>query len=272
MDSQRKQAETVKNNKGIQKRVSKKWTEVDENLLLDLREQGKTYPEISKIMNRTTSSLKHKYVRLNQSANDDKHHHPKEKTQQVESLLNGDSLKILETNAGKGNLTQVYKRYGSVLAQDISRESVEYLKSLELDNVEIKQVDSFRKIHKYIYEGRKFDVIDLDPYGLPSRYFPHVFDLIDDGILFVTFPKVGIQQINKITVKHYDVFWGINVSEASEQERIIHEKMADYGFRGLKKVELMDVVDLGRVFRFAYKVKRTSALVLCDLKVKGVNC
>jgi tRNA G26 N,N-dimethylase Trm1 len=54
----------------------------------------------------------------------------------------------------------------------------------------------------------RYDVIDIDPYGLPSRLFPYVFGLIDDGLMFMTFPMLGVAQINKITIRHYQAFWG----------------------------------------------------------------
>lgn len=254
-------------------RVAIAWNDDMEKKLLDMKDVlGKPYKEIATELGTTVSSVKHKYVRLKQALNDDKHHHPTEKVEQIKRVLSGSDLFILETNAGWGNLTKEYHYYGEVLSHDIDSKKVEYLKSLGYDEFDAVKCDSFNEIHRYIYLGFKFDVIDLDPYGFPSRYFPHVFNLIDDGILFVTFPKMGVQQINKIMKEHYRVFWGITLEDKANQEQLIHARMKDYAFQSLRGLELIDSVDLGRMFRFAYRVKRESALDLVGLKVQGVNC
>lgn len=249
------------------------WNEELEKKLLFLKdEEGKSYKEIALELVTTVSSVKHKYVRLKQALNDDKHHHPIEKIEQIKKILWDSNLFILETNAGWGNLSKVYHAYGEVLAHDIDKKKVEHLNSLGLEDFDAVKCDSFNEIHRYIFHGFKFDVIDLDPYGFPSRYFPHIFNLIDEGVLFVTFPKMGVQQINKIMKEHYRVFWGITLDDKYKQEEMIHQKMKDYAFQSLRNLELIDSIDLGRMFRFAYRVKKESALDLVGLKVKGVNC
>lgn len=250
-----------------------KWDRETEEKLIDMKNVQKLpYKEIADILGTTLSSVKHKYVRLNQARNDDKHHHPEEKIKQVKRVLGKKSgMHVLETNAGMGNLSEIYRFYGEVLAHDIDRKKVEHLKRLGYEDFEVIKCDSFKEIHRYIFHGLKFSVIDLDPYGFPSRYFPHVFNLIDDGYLFVTFPKMGVQQINKIMKEHYRVFWDMTLDRKLDQEKIIHKKIKDYGLQNYRSVELVDSIDLGRMFRFAYKVKKESALDLVGLKVKGKN-
>lgn len=245
------------------------WNEQNESLLIQLRDvEKKSHSQIAEILGTTISSVKHKYVRLNQAKNEDKHHHPKEKIEQIDRTLNGGDYFILETNAGWGNLTQHYKIYAKkLIAHDIEKKKVEFIKSQNWAAVESIKCDSFKEIHKYIWSGVKFDVIDIDPYGFPSRYFPHVFQLIEDGYLFVTFPKMGVQQINKIMVEHYRVFWGLSLDDKEIYQEKIHEKLKDYALQYYRHVDLVDSVDLGRMFRFAYKVKKESALDLVGLSV-----
>lgn len=246
-----------------------KWGEENEKELIKLKDiDHLTYREIADILGTTVSSVKHKYVRLKQSNNDDKHHHPIEKIAQIKRVLWDSNLSILETNAGWGNLSTTYHLYGDVLAHDIKREKVDYLNAKGFEDFEAVKCDSFKEIHRYIWLGFKFDVIDLDPYGFPSRYFPHVFQLIEEGVLFVTFPKMGVQQINKIMIEHYRVFWGISLADKNDYENIIHKKIADYAMQYYRKAELIDSVDLGRMHRFVYKVKKESALDLVGLHVE----
>ena len=256
----------------FERRVSTKWTTCEENRLLEYRKEGLTYSQISEKMGRSISSLKHKYVRLNQASNKDEYHHPKEKSMQAEEVLNGkEGLSILETNSGFGNMTNIYSKYGRVEAQDIDKDKVRALKESTSETVEVKKCDSFKEMYNQVFQGKIYDVVDLDPYGFPSRFFPHVFNLIEDGFLFVTFPKMGVQQINKIMIKHHEVFWGLSLEDKDNQEDLIHDRMAEYAFKSFRSVELIDSIDLGRVYRFAYRVKKESALDLVGLKVKGVN-
>jgi len=246
-----------------------KWNEHNERSLLQLRDEEKlTYREIAERLGTTISSVKHKYVRLNQVSNEDRHHHPKEKSEQIRRVLTGDELNILETNAGRGNLTAVYREYGTVTAQEIDGKKVKEINDRGWKEVTAIKCDSFREIHRHICERKVFDVIDLDPYGFPSRFFPHVFELIIDGVLFVTFPKLGVQQINKITQEHYRVFWGISLSDKRRYEDKIHSKIRDFGLMHYRDVDLIERVDLGRMFRYAYRVRRESALKLVGLEVK----
>lgn len=244
------------------------WNEKTERELIYMKDiEKKTYKQIANEIHTTVSSVKHKYVRLKQANNEDKYHHPAEKTEQVVKLLNGSDLRILETNAGYGNMTQVYVQYGSVISHDIDNKKIKYLNELDLEGVDVIKCDSFIRLHKYIYEKRKFDVVDLDPYGYPSRYFPHVFELIDDGILFVTFPKMGVQQVNKIQIEHYRVFWDISLSDKNNYTDKIIRKITDYAMQNYRSINLLDCVDLGRMYRFAFRVKRESALDLVGLEV-----
>lgn len=236
------------------------WNEENETRLLLLREQGLSYSEIAGSLGTTVSSVKHKYIRLKQRDNDDTHHHPTEKIEQLKKCLSYKAgLSILETNAGWGNLTKYYCLYGDVIAHELNKKKVEYLKSHGWPNLEAVKCDSFKQIHKYVFENRKFDVIDLDPYGFPSRYFPHILQLIDEGVLFVTFPKMGVQQINKITQIHYSVFWDITLDDKENYLEKIHSKIQAYGMQDYRVIEVMDVIELQRVYRIAYKVKKESA-------------
>lgn len=249
------------------------WSEIKENLLLSLREEKRlSFRSVAEKLGTTEASVKHKYQRLTQSRGDNRYHHPKEKINQLKNILPSAPLRILETNAGWGNLTQIYQTYGSVLAQDIDLKRVDFVKEMNLENVVSRQVDSFKEIHKLIYDRERFDVVDLDPYGMPSRYFPHVFQLMQKGWLFVTFPKIGVQKINKITIEHLRVFWGIDLATITNFNQHIHNKIKDFGMQSYRSVEVLDELDLGRMMRFAYKVEQRSALELVGLTVnRGQN-
>lgn len=248
------------------------WDSVLEKQALNLRLQGKTYSEIAKTLGTTSNSVKHKVRRLSQAQNQDKYHHPQEKIDQIRRILPKKDLHTLEMHTGFGNLTKIYQEYGSVLGYDIEGERVDYIQSMCMQDVDVVKGDSQIELLNMVYQRLWFDVVDIDPYGLPSRYFPLVFNLINDGWLFLTFPKLGVAQINKITVRHYQAFWGFELDQKAQYVEIIQNKLKDYAYQCFRKIEVLEVLDLDRVYRFAIKVKKESALDLVGLKVnRGAN-
>jgi DNA-binding CsgD family transcriptional regulator len=188
-----------------------KWSEETEKQLVELREKNLTMKQIADILGTTVGSVKHKCVRLNQKNNADSHHHPVEKQQQIKGVLDGmvGDITVLETHAGYGNLTNLYSSYAKkVVSYEIDKCKCEHINQQGYSNVECHNKDSLKELYLLIYNNVKFNIIDVDPYGFPSRYFPNIFELIDDGYMFVTIPKYGCAQINNITKLHIKSFYG----------------------------------------------------------------
>lgn len=247
--------------------MAKIWSLQEEEKVLNMRNLKKTYSEIAFELNLTESSVKHKFRRLTQNNNDERYHHPIEKIKQINRILPKQDFVTLETNCGWGNLTKEYQKIGSVLSIDIDKQRTAAVNEMQMQDVDTICGDSFIEIYRLIGNKCKFNVIDLDPYGLPSRFFPHIYQLIDDGWMFVTVPKFGVQKINKITLKHLELFWGINQENKSYYREIITNKIIEYGMFHYRKVELIEDLELKRVYRMAFRVKRESALDLVGLKV-----
>ena len=102
---------------------------------------------------KTYRAIRHDVVREKQAANSLEVHHPNEKTKQIEFVMNNLNVQrghdILELFAGRGNLTKVYDRYGTVVA---------------CDRKYLQTGDSFLLFHKLIYEKKKYTVVEVDPY------------------------------------------------------------------------------------------------------------
>jgi predicted transcriptional regulator len=247
------------------------WTHETENKLLELKEQGFTNKQISKILGATTPSIKKKYVRLLQSTNESKYHHPIEKTQQVEEILKEETrpLFILETHSGWGNLTRVYSNYGNVTSYEKKADRVEHVRGLNDKKVLVYKGDSEVAVHELIGKKIRFDVVDIDPYGFPSRYFPHVFNLIDKGYLFLTFPMLGINVINKTVEHHYRVWWGITKDDNKEEylQKLLG-KLKDYAGCYYHELELLDIKEIGKLYRFAFKVTKRNAFDLTGIEFR----
>jgi len=129
-------------------------------------------------------ALRHEAKKKQKDEYVDEIHHPDEKIRQVRKCLKGKNLEILELFAGEdGNLTKIYKEYGNVYPYD----------------KKLNTGDSFLVYHDLIFNKKTYDVVDLDPYGFPNRFFPDIYLLIDDGYLFVTMPKPYVNILNKMT-------------------------------------------------------------------------
>lgn len=192
---------------------------------------------------KTYRAVRHDVVRHKQSSNSNEVHHPDQKINQIKMVMSHavqSNNQILELFAGRGNLTEIYAQYGEVTACDRKYQ---------------KTGDSYLLFHKLIFERKKYTIIDLDPYGFPTRFFPDIYMLIDDGIMFVTMPKPYVNVLNGLTQTHLISYF----NEPNPSEETIIERMVTWGLCHWRQVELIDSVDCQSVWRFAFSVKRVKA-------------
>lgn len=247
------------------------WTRAKEKELVKLKKSGLSYREIGLILGTTLSGVRHKLQRIQKANNQDKFKHTKEKIGFIKhhiSLLSGNDLNILETHCGYGGLTKFYSEFGRVMAFDIEQEKLDSINSQNLPNVITQRGDIEKEIYSLVAQNLIFKIVDVDPYGFPSKLFPHVFNLIDDGLLFLTFPALGVAQLNKITIRHYEAFWGISVGKDNEKylEKIV-SRLRDYAFMSKRGIEILSIDRIGSVYRLSIKVDRQSLLRVVGLKV-----
>lgn len=190
----------------------------------------------------------HKRIRKNQSLNKDDYHHPLEKINQLKKF-NFSNLKILELFAGKGNLSKYYNS----ISQDVLSLSKE------------TTGDSFDYIFKLRFEKKKFDLIDIDSYGYPDKFFPVIFDCLKDkSYLVFTFPVVGVNCLNGITEQHYINFWRSNRPTIGD----IVGCITDFSLRNWQLAKLIDVVKIKRIWRFIFLIEKQKATELCHVRNK----
>lgn len=217
---------------------------------------------------KTYRAIRHDVVRSKQKQNSDEVHHPHEKIAQITKVLNGirgwSDLSIYELFAGHGNLTRVYSEYGEVICNEYKKSVFDKLvdNTKDLMLVHCNRCDSFVDFHQMVALNLKFDVVDLDPYGFPNRFFPDIFLLIDKGILFVTMPKPYVNILNGITATHLMSYYG----QHNPSEETIIERIALFGLCHWRKVELLDRLDLRSVWRFAFSVEKVKATKYTGVK------
>ncbi|MDS1823824.1 class I SAM-dependent methyltransferase [Vibrio parahaemolyticus] len=249
------------------------WTKKLEAEALRLKTEDKmTYVAIAKKLGTTPNSVKHKIRRLQQAKGMEKYSHPKEKAEFAEPALKellsskGKPLRILETHCGFGGMSKVYSEYGCVYGYDIVQSRIDEACSRAEGFTGFK-ADSEKEILRLKYEGEKFDVVDVDPYGLPSRYFPHAFGLINDGYMMLTFPMMGVAQINALTIKHYQVYWGIELEDKLAYLEKISAKLHDLAYMEKRKIEIVKVERIDRVYRFLIKVQKAPLTEIIGMKI-----
>lgn len=189
---------------------------------------------------KTYRAIRHDVVRNRQNKNDNLVHHPSHKEKQIRSVLSGSELRILELFSGRGNLTKIYKEFGSVEEYDMKH---------------LKTGDSYLVFHKLIFEKKLYDVIDLDPYGFPVRFFPDIFLLIESGTMFITMPKPSVNILNGVTKTLLISYFGTQNPTISE----IVTQIAVWGLCHWRKVELENIVTLKSVWRIAISVEKIKA-------------
>jgi len=199
-------------------------------------------------MEKTYRAIRHDIVRKKQSENSAEVHHPNQKINQIYSFLKyNKKYKILELFCGRGNLTEHYENFGKTDCYDKKYK---------------KTGDSFVEFHRLIAEKKIYNIIDLDPYGFPNRFFPDIFLLIEDGYMFVTMPKPYVNILNGITRTHLISYYG----EHNPSIDIILKQFVMWGLCHWRKVEVCDVLDCKSIWRIVLKVEKVKSTEYTGVK------
>lgn len=198
-----------------------------------------------------SSSQHHKKVRTIQAKKEKLHH--QEKLFQLKRIFTKEKLlkqlskriTILELFAGVDSpITEFYESLGTVNSYD---------KLLDTG-------DSYITFHKLIGERKKYSIIDLDPYGFPSRFFPDIFLLCKDkSYLVVTFPYPSANILNKIKAKHLQIYFG----ESNPSVTTIITKIKEYGLFHWRKINLVNMITFDKMYRLIFSVKKLNASDYC---------
>lgn len=245
-----------------------KWDRERELKAINMRNMGETYKSIALQMGLSESSVKHKIRRLGQSDNQDKYKHTAEKTEIAKIFINSSHRNILETHSGFGGMTEFYNSFGEVEAYDIDKKRVDFVNDLGLEGVTCIKADSEKEIYRLVYHSCNYDLIDIDSYGMPSRYFPHSFNLIKDGLMFITLPMIGVAQMNKITIRHLQSFWGVDYQNKEDYVNQVVNRLKDFAFTCKRDIEVLDITKIDRIYRITLSVKKKSLCEIVGLEVK----
>lgn len=194
------------------------------------------------------TAASHRATRQKQKQNRDEYHHPAEKIAQLQKFSHFIKGEILEIFAGQGNLSAYYKNLGKVEA--MTKET---------------HGDSFHSIYKLRAAKRKFNVIDVDSYGYPSKFFPVVFEMMKpECLLVITFPVMGVNCLNGIMEQHFINFW----RSARPTVGDITGILTDMSLREWRHLSLLDAQKIKRIWRMVFSCKRIKATDWCNVRNK----
>ncbi|KAF5288456.1 hypothetical protein FQR65_LT02108 [Abscondita terminalis] len=117
-------------------------------------------------------------------------------------VKNDNGITILEALSATGLRSVRYAKeisgIKSIIANDISRKAVEDMTNNIKDNkvehlVTASENDAIMLMYEHRGKEKQFDVIDLDPYGCPSRFLDSAVQAISDGgLLLVTATDMAV--------------------------------------------------------------------------------
>ena len=201
---------------GVIKSEPKSWSDVEIEKLLELKKNGSSFEGISIALNRTPYSCNRKYYKLmkkldkyNDKHRDDKYNYKLDFINQVQFDT------ILDAFSGGVSWWKTNTNL-KVIDNDIKIIGADY------------KLDAF----DFLYQNRKkkFDVVDLDPFGSAYDCFDLALQIAEKGLI-ITFGEIVGRRFNRMDfVEHrYDItriedFTTNKLSRYIEQRGLIYRK------------------------------------------------
>ena len=227
---------------GYTKTKPRVWTKQEIEWCKTLKEQGYTIEEISQSIGRSKVSLQTKLKRIGKKENRYNKKHVIEKYETNNKFI--DLIKpntILDVYAGERNW---YKEQGyNVVTNDIN-------KNFNTDY----HMDALKFMCTMYAEGKKFDIVDLDPYGSAYDLFDLAIKTAKKGIV-VTFGEIGHKRWKRLDFlkTHY----GIEKLEDITTDNLINEiqKIAKKNKKILHTIYKKEWKNISRVYFKIDKIK-----------------
>lgn len=218
---------------GYTKTTPRKWTPEEIEWLKKMKKQGYSNKEIAISLDRSETSVSIKTKRLGKNNNTYNQKHVLEKYK-----INNDFLEkiqpknILDLYCG---VNPFYKNK-NVTTNDID-------KSIKADYNE----DAFKLLCKLYYEGKKYDLIDLDPFGSAYDCFDLAIKMAKKGLI-ITLGELGHKRWKRLD--YVKTHYNIDKLEDFTIENLI-SYIQKIGLRNKKKLivwEYKEWQNIGRVY------------------------
>lgn len=232
-----------KANGGFTSTTPREWTEEEIKFCACLKEQGYSYKQIAEIVDRTATSVSIKMKRISKQENKYNVKHVEDKYQVNRKFLdavNPDT--VLDVFCGEKNF---YSEYQVTTNDKNSEIDADY------------HMDALRLLCKLYSEGKKFDVIDLDPYGSAYDCFDLAVKMARKGLV-ITLGEVGHKRWKRLDF--VGDRYGIRKIEDFTIQKLI-ERIQQIGKQNKKKLSVFDFREwsnIGRVWFLIDSYRETS--------------
>lgn len=216
----------------------REWTEKEVEWIKDLRDKGYSIAEIAESVCRTEVAVQIKFKRLGKrNERYNKQHRDKkyELNQQYLDMITPDT--VLDLYCGT-------ESWWSKRVKAITNDSD---KNIDATYNELAE----KLIHKLYYEGNRYDVVDLDPFGSAYECFDLAIKMAQKGII-ITFGEMGHKRFKR--VDYVSRYYGINSMDEFVIDNMIKE-VQRIGMRNKKQLTPVLVGEWNRISRVYFIVE-----------------
>ena len=214
----------------------RRWSKKEEEWFKYLLSKGYTRKEIAESMGRTVQSIIDKKKKLSKNERTYNKKHSEEKKEINKLFLNQiKPVTILDVYCGENTLYDEYDTLKNDIDININADF---------------HMDSLKLLCKLYSENKKFDLIDLDPYGSAYDCFDLAIKMAKKG-LCVTLGEINLRRFGEIDYISYR--YGINeLSQVNSGNLIKH--IQQIGLRNHKILEVYSKKDWGHISRVWFKI------------------
>lgn len=231
----------------------RKWSESEIEWIKSLKEQGYNTKEIAESVDRTEVSVSIKLKRLKKKDDTYNEEHLEDKY-----LTNHEFLKIIKPKTVLDlycGVKSFYKANTSlqVTSNDMDKDIVaDYHENAEL------------LIHKLYYDGNKYDLIDLDPFGSAYECFDLAIKMAKKGLI-ITFGEEGHKRFKRLDF--VERYYGImSLDDFTTENLIKHIQMI--GLRNKKALTPVIVKEWDRISRVYFSIETYKVIKQWDKNIK----
>ena len=222
---------------GTIKSIPKVWNDEEISKMLELKKQEVSFDIICKILNRTAESCKRKFYRLQKKLNTYNKNHKDLKyyyNKQFLEKINAETL----LDAYSGGISWWKKNTQlQVIDNDIKIAGAEY------------KLDAFDFL--YLHRKKKYDVVDLDPFGSAYDCFDFALQIAEKGLI-ITFGEIVGRRFNRqdfvehrYGINYIEDFTSKKLSEYVEKKALIYRKV-------LTPIIIAEMTNITRIY---YKIE-----------------
>ena len=226
------------------KTTPRKWTDSEIEYMLQLKNDGKNLREICDILDRSIASVQVKLKRLKKTNNQYNQKHLEDKNK-----INISFVSYLNPSS----VLDLYCGYGNPAYNGLNVVSNDKNKELECDY----HLDALHCLCKLYSENKKFDLIDLDPFGSAYDCFDLAIKMAKKG-LCITLGEMGHKRWKRLD--YVRTRYGINdITEFTSKNLI--KRIQEIGIQNKKELKVFacrDWQNISRVWFVIEPYKETS--------------